>query len=232
MPEGKSVQTMFSGISGRYDFANHFLSGGVDYYWRHRLVKAVADHKPAAVADLATGSGDVALALRRKLPADCPIQGLDFCEPMLDEARRKQESKQLPGELSFAFGDCLDLPLEDGSVEAVTIAFGLRNLEDRHKGLCEMRRILKPGRGALFVLEFTQPDAWMKPVYGPYLKYVLPRMASAATGDKAAYDYLAGSIEAFPDKESLSNELAAAGFTDIKATGLTGSIVALHKAIA
>ena len=117
-------------------------------------------------------------------------------------------------------------------MEAVTIAFGLRNLEDRHAGLCEMRRILKPGRGALFVLEFTQPDAWMKPIYGPYLKYVLPQLARLATGDKAAYDYLAGSIEAFPDKASLSEELAAAGFSHIAATGLTGSIVAIHKAIA
>lgn len=232
MPEGKSVQTMFSGISGRYDIANHLLSGGIDYYWRYRLVKAVFRHQPAAVADLATGSGDVALALRKKLPPACPIHGLDFCEPMLEEARKKQQSRNLAGDLSFAFGDCLDLPLPDHSVEAVTIAFGLRNLEDRHRGLCEMRRILKPEKGALFVLEFTQPDAWMKPVYAPYLKYVLPRMASVATGDKAAYDYLAGSIEAFPDKESLSKELADAGFTDIQATGLTGSVVALHKATA
>ncbi|MEX0332534.1 MAG: ubiquinone/menaquinone biosynthesis methyltransferase [Puniceicoccaceae bacterium] len=232
MPEGKSVQTMFSGISGRYDFANHFLSGGMDFYWRYRLVKAVARHEPSAVADLATGSGDVALALRDKLPVTCSIRGLDFCEPMLDEARRKQDERKLPGELSFGFGDCLNLPLADESVEAVTIAFGLRNLEDRHKGLCEMRRVLKPGRGALFVLEFTQPDAWMRPIYGPYLKYVLPQLARLATGDKAAYDYLAGSIEAFPDKASLSDELAAAGFSAIEATGLTGSIVAIHKAIA
>ena len=223
---------MFSGISGRYDAANHLLSGGIDYYWRYRLVKAVFRHQPNAVADLATGSGDVALALRKKLPMNCPVHGLDFCEPMLDVARKKQTKKNFPGELTFAFGDCLDLPLLDHSVEAVTIAFGLRNLEDRHRGLCEMRRILKPGKGALFVLEFTQPDAWMKPLYAPYLKFVLPRMASVATGDKSAYDYLAGSIEAFPDKESLSEELSAAGFSDVEATGLTGSIVALHKATA
>ena len=87
MPEGKSVQSMFSGISGRYDFANHFLSGGIDYYWRHRLVKAVAAHKPAAVADLATGSGDVALALRRKLPPECPVQGRDL-SPLLLKGER------------------------------------------------------------------------------------------------------------------------------------------------
>ena len=230
MPKGKAVQNMFSGISGRYDFANHLLSGGVDWYWRHRLVQAVRRHDPCAVADLATGSGDVALALRKKLKAECPIQGLDFCEPMLDVARKKHSTKSLPGELSFAFGDCMDLPLADHSLEAVTIAFGLRNFEDRHRGLSEMRRVLKPGSGALFVLEFTQPDAWLKPFYGFYLKHILPHFARIATGDKAAYDYLAGSINAFPDKSSLTEEILGAGFSKVEATGLTGSIVALHKA--
>ena len=228
MPEGKAVQTMFSGISGRYDFANHLLSGGVDLYWRYRLVQAVNRHSPAAVADLATGSGDVAFALRKKLSPECPIHALDFCEPMLEVARRKQTERKLVGDLDFAFGDCLGLPLPDGSVEAVTIAFGLRNLEDRHRGLCEMRRILKPGRGALFVLEFSQPDAALKPLYSFYLNRVLPRLAGIATGDKGAYDYLAGSINQFPDKTSLSAEIRAAGFETVTATGLTGSIVALH----
>jgi len=230
MPEGKSVQTMFSGISGKYDCANHLLSGGVDWYWRYRLVRQVFQHRPAAVADLATGSGDVAFALRKKLPASCPIQALDFCEPMLEVARRKQEARKLPGDLAFAFGDCMDLPLPDHSVEAVTIAFGLRNFEDRHRGLCEMRRILQPGRGALFVLEFSQPDRWLRPFYGFYLNKILPHLAKWTTGDKAAYDYLAGSINAFPDKDSLALEMRQAGFSHVRATGLTGSIVAIHKA--
>jgi demethylmenaquinone methyltransferase/2-methoxy-6-polyprenyl-1,4-benzoquinol methylase len=222
---------MFSGISGRYDFANHLLSGGIDVYWRHRLVRAVRRHRPAAVADLATGSGDVAFALRRKLPPDCPIHALDFCEPMLEVARRKLAERRVDGPLSFNFGDCLKLPLADGSVEAVTISFGLRNLEDRHKGLCEMRRILKPGRGALFVLEFSQPAPALKPFYSFYLNRVLPRVAALATGDKGAYDYLAGSINQFPDKQSLAAEIRAAGFETVTATGLTGSIVALHVGV-
>jgi demethylmenaquinone methyltransferase/2-methoxy-6-polyprenyl-1,4-benzoquinol methylase len=221
---------MFSGISGKYDTANHLLSGGVDGYWRHRLVRAVRRHRPAAVADLATGSGDVAFALRRALPPECPISALDFCEPMLDVARAKQAQRRLAGELDFAFGDCLALPLADGSMEAVTIAFGLRNLEDRHAGLCEMRRILKPGRGMLFVLEFTQPDPWLRPLYRLYLKHVLPRLAKWVTGNRDAYDYLVGSIEQFPHKDALSDEMRAAGFPEVQATGLTGSIVALHRA--
>ncbi|MGA1205737.1 MAG: ubiquinone/menaquinone biosynthesis methyltransferase [Opitutales bacterium] len=231
MPKGKSVQTMFSGISGKYDFANHFLSGGVDFYWRRRLVAAVARHQPTMVADLATGSGDVALALRRKLGPECAVRGYDFCEPMLAVAREKLARRRPVGELGFAYGDCMNLPIEDGSVDAVTIAFGVRNFEDRHRGLTEIRRVLHPQRGALFILEFTQPDPWMKPIYGPYLKFVLPHLARLATGDKSAYDYLAGSIEAFPDKESISSELIEAGFSEVTATGMTGSIVALHKAM-
>ena len=208
--------------------ANHLLSGGVDWYWRHRLVRAVARHRPSAVADLATGSGDVAFALRRKLPPECPVHALDFCEPMLEVARAKQKKRNLQGDLSFAFGDCLDLPLETASVEAVTISFGLRNLEDRQRGLREMRRILKPGSGALFVLEFSQPVPLLKPLYSFYLNRILPLVAGLATGDRKAYDYLAGSINQFPDKASLAAELREAGFRDVKAIGLTGSIVALH----
>jgi demethylmenaquinone methyltransferase/2-methoxy-6-polyprenyl-1,4-benzoquinol methylase len=221
---------MFSGISGRYDSANHILSGGIDWYWRYRLVSAVRRHNPCAVADLATGSGDVAFALRKKLPPACPIHALDFCEPMLEVARQKQSAKPQAGELSFAFGDCLNLPLADNSVEAVTIAFGLRNLEDRHKGLMEMRRILKPGTGALFVLEFTQPDKWLKPFYRFYLQSILPSIAKWATGNRDAYEYLVGSINEFPHKSALADEIRQAGFENVTATGLTGSIVALHVA--
>lgn len=228
MPEGKAVQTMFSGISGKYDSANHILSGGIDWYWRYRLVNAVRRHNPCAVADLATGSGDVAFALRRRLPPGCPIHALDFCEPMLEVAREKQQRRRLDGALTFSFGDCLDLPLPDASVEAVTIAFGLRNLEDRHKGLLEMRRILKPGTGALFVLEFSQPEPWLKPLYRFYLNRILPSLARIATGNREAYDYLAGSINSFPSRPELSRELEAAGFEHINARGMTGSIVALH----
>ena len=230
MPEGTRVQSMFAGISGRYDFANHFLSGGIDLYWRRRLVRSVVRRKPSEVVDLATGTGDVAFALRRKLPRSCRVTGLDFCEPMLVVARRKQRRKDPTEPIGFSFGDCLALPLGDASVDVLTIAFGLRNLEDRHAGLREMRRVLKPGTGSLHVLEFTQPARWLKPLYGPYLHHVLPRLARLTTGDKAAYDYLAGSIRAFPTKEALAGEIRAAGFASVRATGLTGSIVALHEA--
>lgn len=229
MPEAKAVQSMFAGIAGKYDAANRLLSGGIDIYWRYRLVRAVVRQRPQFIADLATGSGDVAFALHSKLPDLARITALDFCQPMLDQAQIKQQQRAIAADrLSFAFGDCLALPLPDASMDAVTIAFGLRNLEDRHGGLCEMRRILRPG-GHLFVLEFTQPERWFRPVYYLYLKSVLPVLAWALCRNRSAYDYLAGSIEDFPSKESLSHELEAAGFEPVCATGLHASIVALHR---
>jgi demethylmenaquinone methyltransferase/2-methoxy-6-polyprenyl-1,4-benzoquinol methylase len=229
MPEGKSVSRMFAGIAGRYDLANHLLSGGIDFYWRRVLTKIVQRRKPRDVVDLATGSGDVAFKLRDRLGEDIPVTGLDFCEPMLEQARAKRRQKTSYENIQFSFGDCMKLPLADNSVDAVTISFGVRNFEDRQKGLREILRVLRPG-GRLFVLEFSQPDPWFRPFYYIYLKYILPWVAAIATGDKSAYDYLAGTIENFPTKRALAEQLQLAGYDSVKATGLTFSIVAIHEA--
>jgi demethylmenaquinone methyltransferase/2-methoxy-6-polyprenyl-1,4-benzoquinol methylase len=229
MPEGKAVSRMFAGIAGRYDLANHLLSGGIDFYWRRVLTRKVRAFGPKEVVDLATGSGDVAFKLRDKLGPTVPVTGLDFCEPMLEEAREKQKKKADYEDLSFEFGDCMALPLPDNSVDAVTVSFGVRNFEDRQKGLKEILRILRPA-GRLYVLEFSQPDRWFSPFYYFYLKYILPWVAAIATGDKSAYDYLAGTIENFPTKQALAEQLKLAGFGTVNATGLTFSIVAIHEA--
>lgn len=220
---------MFAGIAGRYDLANHLLSGGIDFYWRRVLTRMVKAFGPKDVVDLATGSGDVAFKLRDRLGPQVPVTGLDFCEPMLDEAREKRNEKPAFADLRFEFGDCMELPLDDASTDAVTISFGVRNFEDRQKGLKEILRVLRPG-GRLYVLEFSQPDRWFSPIYYLYLKYILPWVAAIATGDKSAYDYLAGTIENFPTKEALAEQLKLAGFETVQATGLTFSIVAIHEA--
>lgn len=220
---------MFAGIAGRYDLANHLLSGGIDFYWRRVLTRMVRAFQPKEVVDLATGSGDVAFKLRDRLGPAVPVTGLDFCQPMLDEARAKRKKKPGYEDLRFEFGDCMALPLESDSVQAVTISFGVRNFEDRQKGLQEILRVLRPG-GRLYLLEFSQPDRWFRPVYYFYLKYILPWVAAIATGDKSAYDYLAGTIENFPTKGALAEQLKRAGFETVRATGLTFSIVAVHEA--
>ncbi len=231
MPDPKAVNTMFARIAGRYDLANHLLSGGVDYWWRQRLVRAVHDAHPGAVLDLATGSGDVAFALADGLPAGTGITGMDFCEPMLEEAVKKRAGSPRWTAIEFRQGDGLALPLPAWSFDAVTISFGLRNMADRHQALTEMHRVLRPG-GRLFVLEFSQPFFWFRPFYYAYLKFVLPAIAAVVTGDRSAYEYLCGSIELFPDRAGIAEEIRRAGFSAVRATPMTFGIVALHEAVA
>lgn len=229
MPDPKAVNSMFARIARRYDLANHLLSGGIDHLWRRRLVRRVRDCHPADVLDLATGSGDVAFALADGLGPGAAILGMDFCQPMLDEAVKKRAAHPRRVQIEFKQGDGMALPLPDGSFDAVTISFGLRNMADRHLALSEMRRTLRTG-GRLFVLEFSQPWFWFKPVYYGYLKFILPRIAAVATGDRSAYDYLGGSIADFPGRQAMTEEIRRAGFRTVRATALTFGIVALHEA--
>jgi demethylmenaquinone methyltransferase / 2-methoxy-6-polyprenyl-1,4-benzoquinol methylase len=228
MPDPVAVNSMFGRIARRYDVANRMLSGGIDVWWRRCLVRAVRRTRPRDVLDLATGSGDVAFALARALPADVNITGMDFCRPMLDEAERKKARSTGFANVVFREGDGLALPVPDESVDAVTISLGLRNMADRHRALREMRRVLRPA-GHVFVLEFSQPRAGFRGLYFAYLRHVLPRLAAFITGDKGAYDYLGGSIADFPTHTSLSAELERAGFQEVEADRLTFGTVALHR---
>ena len=229
MPDPVAVNSMFARIARRYDVANHLLSGGIDVWWRRRLVAAVQRHSPADVLDLATGSGDVAFALANGLPAKTVITGMDFCQPMLDEAVIKQNSSGHFPNITFRQGDGMALPLTDACFDAVTISFGLRNMGDRHRALGEMLRVLRPG-GRLFVLEFSQPYRWFRPVYYFYLRCILPSIAAIVTGDRGAYEYLCGSIEQYPDHEAMTREILKAGFRSAEVKRLTFGSVALHIA--
>jgi demethylmenaquinone methyltransferase / 2-methoxy-6-polyprenyl-1,4-benzoquinol methylase len=221
---------MFGRIAVRYDLANHLLSGGLDLWWRRRLVAAVRRVAPRDVLDLATGSGDVAFALARGLAPGTSILGMDFCPPMLEQATAKQAAAAPRyASIDFRPGDGLALPLADACFDAITISFGLRNLADRARGLREMRRVLRPG-GWLFVLEFSQPHRWCRAPYFFYLRRVLPRVAGLVTGDRAAYEYLNDSIERFPDRVVLAAEITAAGFAEVRGEPLTLGAVALHAA--
>jgi len=232
MPDPTTINCMFARIAGRYDVGNRVLSGGLDLWWRHRLVRAMQLGQPAEILDLATGSGDLAFAISRNILSAKKIIGMDFCQPMLDEAEAKQKAAKRGRYLNVVFrqGDGLNLPLPDASFDAVCIAFGLRNMADRHRSLSEIHRVLRPG-GRLYVLEFSQPDRWFRPVYLFYLRYILPVVAGLLCGDRKAYVYLNESIEAFPGREALSVEILRAGYTAVNATGLTFGTVALHEAV-
>jgi demethylmenaquinone methyltransferase/2-methoxy-6-polyprenyl-1,4-benzoquinol methylase len=227
MPEGSAVQRMFSGIASRYDFANRVLSLGLCVGWRDQLVAETKAARPKTVADLATGSGDVAFALRRELPTDCAIVGYDFCEPMLELGRFRAKKENVS--LEFKAGDCMALPLADASQDVVTIAYGVRNFEDRAKGLGELRRILRKD-GTLLILEFSQPSAWFQPFHFIHVRCVLPIAAGLLTGDFGAYKYLGTSIAGFPDAEGLTAELKAAGFSKVSHKRMLFGTVALHRA--
>ncbi len=228
-PDPVAVRDTFTSVAPRYDLANHLLSGGIDFLWRRKLVKQARQGGHDQILDLATGSGDVALALRYGLSAKVKITGVDFCEPMLERARWKRDQQNLEKELNqFLLGDCLDLEFPDESFDLITIAFGLRNLADRKLGLSEMLRVLKPG-GRLMVLEFSQPYFWFRPFYYMYLKGILPWLARLVTGDRDAYLYLGSSISEFPDRVGLAQEIKQSGFERVEHEALTFSIVALHQ---
>jgi demethylmenaquinone methyltransferase/2-methoxy-6-polyprenyl-1,4-benzoquinol methylase len=216
----EAIAAMFGRVAPRYDFLNHALCGGSDVYWRWRLVRAVKAQRPARVLDVATGSGDVLLALQKHVPGDAV--GADFCLPMLKRAREKSA-------IRLVAGDALHLPFPDASFDAITIAFGLRNFADRLAGLREMRRLLRPG-GRAYVLEFSHPAAWFAPLYFWYLRRVMPLYAQLFTPERGAYEYLGESIRAFPRQSALAEMMRLAGFRAARWSNLTLGIVALHVA--
>ncbi|SDT89608.1 demethylmenaquinone methyltransferase / 2-methoxy-6-polyprenyl-1,4-benzoquinol methylase [Verrucomicrobium sp. GAS474] len=221
--ERTKVQAMFNRVAPRYDFLNRLLSGGRDKAWRRALTREVARQKPARLLDLATGSGDVLRALREDgALADSGVSlGADFCLPMLEEARKK-------GIGPLVLADGLRLPFADGSFDAVTIAFGFRNLEDRAAGLREIGRVLAPG-GVLYILEFSHPWPVFAPFYFFYLRHFLPTLAAAVGAPREAYTYLGDSIRAFPSQSRLAALLKECGFAEAGWRNLTGGIVALHR---
>lgn len=218
----QQVRAMFAKISRRYDLANHLLSGGLDLLWRQAAARAAAQSRPSRVLDLACGSGDLWLALRKHLP-NAEITGADFCEPLLQVAAAK-------GCSPLILADALALPFPSGQFDAVTIGFGFRNMQDYNKAAAECARVLRPG-GALVILDFSLPrNPAVRSLYRFYLHRILPRVAGWATGDASAYEYLGGSIEQFPSGPAMEQLLLSNGFRTASTQELTLGIVSLYTA--
>ena len=221
MQNPAKVRGIFSSIAERYDLANHLLSGGLDFLWRARAVRMVAAWQPRSILDLATGSGDLALAMQKKMP-QAHIVGADFCLPMLQIAARKQLRP-------LVVADGTNLPFADASFDAVTVAFGLRNMESWPGGLREMSRVLSPG-GHLLLLDFSMPRPPLAAAYRFYLHRVLPKIAGALTGNRAGYEYLGESIESFPSGEAMCRLIEENNFRDARALPLAAGIVSIYTA--
>lgn len=224
-----AVRSMFSAVAPRYDFLNHFLSLGRDIAWRRataRALAAVLAQPGSRVADLCCGTGDLSFSLARLSQGS--VLGADFCHPMLSRAREKGVGKRC--RVHFLEADTLHLPFAHASLDAVTSAFGFRNLADYGRGIEEMRRVLKPG-GRLAILEFSQVQ-W--PLFGPffriYFRYILPRLGAWISGVEGPYQYLPDSVAQFPAQEALAEKLRKAGFKNVSYRNFTGGVAALHTA--
>lgn len=223
----RSVRKMFEAVAPRYDFLNHFLSAGLDLSWRRMTAKALREplSRPDSVAlDVCCGTGDLAFALRRMSAGK--VLAADFCQPMLRQAKAKMRHVLRP--VSLLGADTLSLPLDDGSVDVVTSAFGFRNLANYELGLREMRRVLKSG-GTLAILEFSHVQ-W--PLFGPlfrvYFARVLPRIGTWISGVAGPYQYLHNSASRFPDQETFAEMMRHSGFLNVHYRNLMGGVAALH----
>ena len=218
-----AVREMFSGIAGRYDLLNHLLSANIDKRWRRKVcakLRTVLSDPNAAVLDVACGTGDLSIELQRN--AKATVIGTDFCRPMLAIAKGKAAS------IPFVEGDAMDLGFADNGFDAVTIAFGLRNLSNFADGLAEFNRILRPG-GTLVVLEFSSPVVpGFRGAFNIYFSKVLPRIGGLVSGSRGAYEYLPDSVSKFPGQEALATIMRENGFREVEYENLTGGIAALH----
>jgi len=218
------VRDMFGRVAPRYDLLNHLLSFNIDKHWRNRTVRRlqpVLDRPEAKVLDLCCGTGDLMLALRAT--AKARVLGSDFCHPMLTAAKQKAGAGS-----PFFEADALQLPIPDLSVDAITVAFGFRNLANYEAGFLELKRVLRPG-GVAAILEFSQPpNPIFNAAYGFYSRNILPRIGGLISGASDAYTYLPDSVRKFPDAPGLAAKMTAAGFTGVSFERMTFGIVALH----
>jgi demethylmenaquinone methyltransferase/2-methoxy-6-polyprenyl-1,4-benzoquinol methylase len=218
---------MFATIAARYDLLNHLLSGNIDKRWRRivaRELSSVLSNRETRILDVACGTGDLSLQLLES--GDAGIVGLDFCRPMLEIAAAK--SLRSKTSLPFIEGDALNLPFQDCSFGAVTIAFGLRNLSSVELGFKELFRVLQPG-GRVAVLEFSKPKApVLRSLFRIYFTKLLPLFGGLVSGSRSAYEYLPDSVSRFPDQDELVAMMKQAGFAEVSYQNLTGGIAALH----
>ncbi|NCN27520.1 bifunctional demethylmenaquinone methyltransferase/2-methoxy-6-polyprenyl-1,4-benzoquinol methylase UbiE [bacterium] len=238
MKNPDTIRNMFSTIAPKYDRANSILSFGIHKFWRKELVSWIQSSQkerllqdsPIKVLDCATGTGDVAIEIKKALKDKADVVGVDFCEPMLKVAPGKAKRQNL--DIHFQVADVMKLPFEDNTFDVVTISFGIRNVASAEEGIKEMTRVLKP-RGELYILEFGQPESnFFSNAYNFYSQKVLPRVGAMVTGNKTAYEYLEDSSSQFPCKNHFLKMMQdSAPLYKVKFKALTMGVAYLYRGI-
>lgn len=227
--KSEQVEKMFNNIAPAYDKLNHTLSMGIDRNWRKKAINMLRPFRPRRIMDVATGTGDFAILACRELQPDT-LTGTDISEGMMEVGREKVKQAHLSDKISFVREDCTCLLFADGSFDAVTVAFGVRNFEDLDKGISEMCRVLSPG-GHLVILELSTPDRFpMKQLFTVYSRIVIPLLGKCISKDNSAYTYLPESIHAFPQGEVMQEVIRKAGFSEVSFKRLTFGICTLYMA--
>lgn len=224
----EQVAQMFDNISGDYDGLNRVISFGVDVSWRKKVLKMVSAKNPGSILDIATGTGDLAI-LMAQTPAQ-RIVGLDISAGMLEVGRKKVQAKNLSARIELLLADSENIPFDDNTFDAITVAFGVRNFEQLEKGLSEILRVLRPG-GIFVILETSNPTRFpYKQGYVFYTKYILPLIGKIFSKDQSAYGYLSESASVFPFGEALNNILRKIGFINVQALPQTFGVATIYVA--
>lgn len=227
--KGTQVRRMFDSIAGAYDQLNHILSLGLDKGWRRKGIAFLQPFHPATILDIATGTGDLAISMQKRLKA-FRIVGADISEGMMNVGRRKVADAGLSDHIVFEQQDCTALTYPDNSFDAVTAAFGVRNFENMEQGIAEMYRVMKPG-GHLMILELSSPEHFpMKQLYSIYSKTIIPTIGRLFSKEKAAYSYLPASIKVVPQGKMMTDLLSRQGFSQAHARTFTFGICSLYTA--
>jgi demethylmenaquinone methyltransferase / 2-methoxy-6-polyprenyl-1,4-benzoquinol methylase len=222
------VARMFNNIAWRYDFLNHFLSFGIDRYWRWKIISELKKYNPKLILDVATGTADQAIAALKLNPVK--IYGIDISPDMLAIGKRKLKQKKLNHIIELFEADSENLFFEANKFDAVTVSFGVRNFENLEKGLKEIYRVLKQG-GVTAILEFSKPrNRIIQLMYNFYSTKICPGIGRLVSKDKAAYEYLHESVEAFPTGNDFVNILKQSAFSKVKSMPLTFGIVTIYLA--
>jgi demethylmenaquinone methyltransferase/2-methoxy-6-polyprenyl-1,4-benzoquinol methylase len=215
MPEKNHIRSMFDSIAGDYDSLNHILSLGIDRIWRRKAVSEVMKAAPMRILDAACGTGDLAVALAAKAPDGAKVTGVDISKGMLAKVGEKAARGGVIFKIRTEVADAENLPYADGSYDAVTCAFGIRNFEHRDRGLAEFLRVLRPG-GKAVILELSVPQKpGLRRLYNLYFSRILPWIGGKVSGEENAYKYLAASVNAFPSPERFCTEMTVAGFRGV-----------------